>query len=222
MMRYWDKLKQPPSWAIKRITGGRLKGKSDINPQWRYQVMTELFGPCGVGWKYTINRVWSEPGSADQIFAFAEISLYIKEGDNWSEPIPGIGGSMLVEKEKEGLHSSDEGYKMAVTDALSVALKMLGVAADIYAGKWDGSKYRDAGGSDAPAPSGLSPENKKRLSTIHEYLLADALGSQMQAENRMKVVTHKNHWNDLDDEDVAVLWVKYGKTAEEFNKTTRR
>ena len=32
---------------------------------------------------------------------------------------------------------------MAVTDAFSTALKMLGVAADIYAGRWDGSKYRD-------------------------------------------------------------------------------
>jgi len=222
MMRYWDKLKQPPSWAIKAITGGRLKGKSDINPQWRYQAMTELFGPCGVGWKYTINRVWSEPGSAGQIFAFAEISLYIKEGDNWSEPVPGIGGSMLVEMEKEGLHSSDEGYKMAVTDALSVALKMLGVAADIYAGKWDGSKYRDAGGPDTTKQSGLSPESRKVLTEIHEYLLADSLGNQKLVENKLKVVTHKNNFRDLNDEDVAALWTKYGKAAEEFNKTTRR
>ena len=32
---------------------------------------------------------------------------------------------------------------MAVTDAFSTALKMIGVAADIYADKWDGSKYKD-------------------------------------------------------------------------------
>ena len=31
---------------------------------------------------------------------------------------------------------------MAITHALSTAMKMLGMAADIYAGMWDGSKYK--------------------------------------------------------------------------------
>ena len=140
-MRIWNKVKQPPATVLKPIQAGRLKGKSDISPQWRYEIMTELFGPCGIGWKYEIKRLWSEPGHDALIFGFAEILLYIKDGETWSEPIPGIGGSMLVAKESAGPYSSDEAYKMAVTDALSVALKMLGVAADIYAGKWDGSKY---------------------------------------------------------------------------------
>ena len=38
-------------------------------------------------------------------------------------------------------HASD---CAAVTDAFSTALKMLGVAADIYAGRWDGSKYKES------------------------------------------------------------------------------
>ena len=32
---------------------------------------------------------------------------------------------------------------MSITDALSVACKMLGIAADIYAGAWDGTQYRE-------------------------------------------------------------------------------
>lgn len=144
-MKIWNKVKQPPKSALKAITGGRLKGMSDINPQWRYQVMTEHFGMCGVGWYYDIIRLWTEPASDDQVFAFAEIDLYIyvKERDGWSTPIPGIGGNMLVTKEKKGLHSSDEGFKMAVTDALGVAMKMLGVASDIYMGRWDGKDYEE-------------------------------------------------------------------------------
>ena len=138
----WNKLKQPPATALKTINAGRLKGKSDINPQWRYQALTEQFGPCGVGWKYEVVRVWQEHGSDEQVFAFAEVNLYYWAGDSeWSEPIPGYGGSMLVAKEKSGLYSSDEGYKMAITDALSVACKMIGVAADVYAGRWDGNQY---------------------------------------------------------------------------------
>lgn len=143
-MEIWEKVKQPPKSALREIGAGRLKGKTDISPQWRYQVMTEIFGPCGVGWKYTVDNKWREEGSSGQVMAFADVSLYVKTDGEWSEAIPGSGGSMLVVQEKSGLHTSDEAYKMAVTDALSVAMKMLGIAADIYMGLWDGSKYKTA------------------------------------------------------------------------------
>lgn len=144
-MKAWSYLARPPVWALKTIQAGRLKGKSDINPQWRYQAMTEVFGPCGVGWRFEIEKLWTQPGPEEQVFAFAEIKLYTynKEAGSWSEAIPGIGGHMLVPREKAGLHANDEAYKMAVTDALSTAMKMLGVASDIYAGAWDGSKYAE-------------------------------------------------------------------------------
>ena len=54
-----------------------------------------------------------------------------------------MGGTTLIKLGKGALLPNDEGYKMAVTDALGTALKMLGVAADIYMGKFDGSKYVD-------------------------------------------------------------------------------
>lgn len=155
-LEIWNKLNRPPKDALKQIRGGRLKGMTDINPQWRYQMMTEHFGPCGVGWKYEIVRTWAETASDGQIAASVEIKLYVAHDGKWCDPIPGIGGSMMVAKESAGLHSSDEAYKMATTDALSVAMKMLGVAADIYKGLWDGSKYKDA------PPEGKKPEPKKK------------------------------------------------------------
>jgi hypothetical protein len=147
-MTYWNNLKQPPRDAMKEIRAGRLKGMSDINPQWRLEAMTAQFGPVGIGWKYTIEKLWNEIANSEQVFAFALVNLFIKDGEDWSAPVPGIGGSMLITKESAGLHASDEGYKMAVTDALSVAMKALGVGADIYRGRWDGSKYKDAPASD--------------------------------------------------------------------------
>lgn len=139
----WDLVKTPPKSALKEIKGGRSKGMTDINPQWRYEMMTKVFGICGMGWKYEIEKLWNEPATDNQVFCFALVKVYIKAGSTeWSEPIHGIGGNMLIKSEQSGLHSSDEGYKMAVTDALGTAMKMIGVGADIYAGKWDGSKYR--------------------------------------------------------------------------------
>ena len=46
--------RQVPQEAQKEIKAGRLKGMKDINPMWRIKKLTELFGPCGVGWKYRI------------------------------------------------------------------------------------------------------------------------------------------------------------------------
>ena len=142
-MEKWDAMKRPPATALKQIQAGRLKGKSDINPQWRLQVMTEQYGECGVGWYYTIERFWTENGSFGEVMAFVHLHLHTKTKEGWSAPITGIGGSAIVQKESSGLHANDEGYKMATTDALSVAMKQLGVAADIYMGLWDGSKYKE-------------------------------------------------------------------------------
>lgn len=165
-MELWDKLKRPPKEALRPIKGGRLSGKTDINPQWRYEIMTEIFGPCGIGWKYTINRSWTESASEGQSFAFAEISLFTRSGEEWSDPIPGFGGSMLIaleyskSKQKEVLYSNDEALKMATTDALGVAMKMLGVGADIYKGLWDGAKYANTPNATPPSKTTPKPAQK--------------------------------------------------------------
>jgi hypothetical protein len=137
----WNKLKTPPSWAIKPITGGRLKGKTDINPQWRYKVMTEVYGPIGIGWKFTIDNVIMEAGSDGQRMVFVTVSVSVKTGNDWCYPVTAIGGDFVVEKESNGLHSNDEAIKMATTDALGTALKYFGVASDIYEGGNRDTKY---------------------------------------------------------------------------------
>ncbi|MBR5776776.1 MAG: hypothetical protein IKY42_11080 [Bacteroidaceae bacterium] len=142
-VKIYESLSKPPKSALRTIEAGKLKGKTDINPQWRYRAMTEKFGLVGIGWKYEVQKLWTEQGAGAEKLAFAQVAVYVKDGDKWSEPIVGIGGSKLVQTEKGTPVSNDEGYKMAVTDAFSTSLKMLGVAADIYAGLWDGSKYRN-------------------------------------------------------------------------------
>ena len=138
-MTLYNAVRTPPPEALREIKAGRLAGKSDINPMWRIKTLTEQFGPCGVGWKYTIEKLWTEQGANGEIAAFALINLYHRIGEGWSEPIPGIGGNSFVAKEKSGMYTSDECYKMALTDALSVACKALGVAADVY---WQADKTK--------------------------------------------------------------------------------
>jgi hypothetical protein len=133
-MDIYESLATPPNDALKPIGFGNLKGKSDINPQWRYEAVTNQFGPCGIGWKFTIDSHWTQPVSTGEVMVYVAISFYYKQGDTWSEPIPAYGGDFLVKKDKNGIHGNDEAMKMAVTDALGTAMKMVGVAADVYRG----------------------------------------------------------------------------------------
>lgn len=131
----YDAVRSVPEDAQKIIRGGRLNGMTNINPMWRIKKLTEQFGVCGFGWYYDIKRMWLENSMAsDEIVANVEIDLHVKIGDEWSEPIRGVGGSMFLAQEKNGLHTDDEAYKKALTDAISVACKALGMGADIY---WD-------------------------------------------------------------------------------------
>ena len=57
---YYNQGRAVPEEAKKEIRGGRLSGKTDINPVWRIKKLTELFGPCGIGWYYKSVREWLE------------------------------------------------------------------------------------------------------------------------------------------------------------------
>lgn len=149
-MFIYNQVRAVPEEAKKKIQAGRLKGMTDINPMWRIKRLTELFGPCGIGWKYQILSSRLETSPTKEVAAFVEIALYIKAEGGWSEPIPGLGGSAFAAQEKSGMHTNDECFKMALTDALSVACKALGVGADVYF-ESDRSKYA------APPPEGQNP-----------------------------------------------------------------
>ena len=138
-LELYNKVRVVPDEAKKPIKGGRLKGMTDINPMWRIKMLTEEFGPCGIGWYYKPVKKWPEI-VGDEIAVFVDVELYIKIDGEWSMPIYGNGGSKLSTRESGGVYVSDECYKMATTDALSVACKQLGIGADVYYGA-DKTKY---------------------------------------------------------------------------------
>lgn len=141
-LELYERYRTVPEEAKKKITGGRISGMTDINPMWRIKKLTEEFGPCGIGWYYTVTNRWLEK-SGDEVAAFVDLELYVKNGEGWSMPIVGNGGSKFATKEKGGIFVSDECYKMATTDALSVSCKQLGIGADVYFDR-DTTKYETA------------------------------------------------------------------------------
>jgi hypothetical protein len=200
-MKIYEALATPPNDAVKTIGAGKLKGFSDINPQWRYEALTNLFGPCGIGWKYTIDNWHTQEVSTGETMVFVQVSLYIKDKDTWSEPIPAFGGDFLIKKDRNGTHGNDEGFKMAITDALGTACKMIGVAADIYRGLIakgaSDSKYarREYSQQQTVPPAVHSSQDAMRKKAL------EALGNKMKELGVLK------------EEVSALAGTKYGKLS---------
>lgn len=130
-----------------------MKGFTDINPMWRIKTLTEVFGPCGSGWWTNDVKMWTE-SAGGEVAAFVSLNLYVLINGEESAPIFGIGGSKLSGK-GVGDGINDEAFKMAYTDALGIACKALGMAADIYFSKdsRDNVTKYTAPATPAPAPA---------------------------------------------------------------------
>ena len=180
-MDIYNRVRQVPDEAKKAISAGRLKGMTDINPMWRIKKLTEEFGPCGIGWWTKVTDRWTET-VGDETCAFVGLELYIKVGDEWSKPITGSGGSKLATKERSGVYVSDECYKMAETDAFSVACKKLGIGADVYFSA-DRTKY-----SQTVDDSKKIGENDVKI--LMDYLQKNGISSQKIIERyRVKALS---------------------------------
>ena len=172
-LELYNKVREVPQDAKKTISAGRIKGFTDINPMWRIKCLTEQFGPCGIGWYYKTVEKWTET-VGDETCAFVMIELYVLYDGKWSQPISGTGGSRLATKERSGVYVSDECYKMATTDALSVACKNLGIGADVY---WkEGKTKYDQTGS---ASNELSNTD---ISALRSYMKTNGLDEKKVLE----------------------------------------
>ena len=77
-MELYQIFRKCPPEAQKPITAGRLKGKTDINPMWRLKMLTEAFGPCGIGWTLKITRTWIESSGIDSDEKTANVEIELR------------------------------------------------------------------------------------------------------------------------------------------------
>lgn len=209
-MELYDRFRECPESARKKITGGNLNGKTDINPMFRLKKLTEEFGPAGFGWKIEIVDRWIEEGADGVRVANVVINLYVKYKGEWSEAIPGIGGATIVDKQSKGLVTDDDAYKKAYTDAQSVACKALGIAADVYYERDPESKYRTDGG-DPGQPGTQKPPQQRPAAQSKYQVVKDMLKSKTSINIEIVSDWILKKWgkaikiNDLTDEQFAQL-----------------
>ena len=158
-LRFWDKLKDvTDTTALKGFTkGGGFTG-TDINPTWRMERMTEVFGPVGWGWGYEVTNRRTEMMKAkkgDVQVVFVTVRCwYVPVGEEPAWPKtdgvtdrrnPPLNALWTGEQDggTEVSLAPDEVYKQAITDGFGKTSAQVGLASAIYRGKWDDSKYKE-------------------------------------------------------------------------------
>lgn len=174
----WDRLgKTDPSHTKQFKRAGGFSGTA-IKPMWAYRRMTEEFGPCGTGWGVNEPSFQVVPGPEGEMLVYCTASIWYGEREKIAF---GVGGDKAVGKNKYGLTGDDEAFKKAFTDAITNALKMIGVGADVHMGRFDDNKYvndlrsefneRSAGEKKPTQPRISSAEQKRQLAAIDQDLL---------------------------------------------------
>lgn len=175
----WEKLgRTDPSHTKGFKRGGGFSGTA-IKPMWSYKRMTEEFGPCGMGWGVGEPSFQVVPGPEGEVLVFCTASIWYGKD---KATVFGVGGDKAVGKNKYGLQTDDEAFKKAFTDAITNALKLIGVGADVHMGMFDDSKYvnsmreefagngPDTAPDDKPKPASAA-EQKRGLEAIEQDLL---------------------------------------------------
>jgi uncharacterized short protein YbdD (DUF466 family) len=128
-MQIWDQVCETDPKHVKDVSFGR-KFKA-VDAYYQIRLATEVFGPCGIGWKYTYKKEVTDS------LIICELEFSYKLNDKWSEPIPVMSATPRYMKSKE----DDDAYKKCVTDCLTKALSYLGFSADVFLGQFDDNKY---------------------------------------------------------------------------------
>lgn len=136
----WNAVEKTPPSETKAITGKSYQGTSP-KPHYLIHKATETFGPCGIGWGFTIEDERIEEGAGGERMSIARVKVWYKWNGDRGE-VEHIGGTSFSGTRKNGNPFTDEDApKKSVTDALIKALSMIGFAGDIFMGRYDDSKY---------------------------------------------------------------------------------
>lgn len=153
--RIWDAVSTTDPSATKNYTGmGGFKGTA-IKPTYLMLKATEVFGPCGEGWGWTILEDRFDDGAPLQAptkewpeapFIYAKLhtiklELWFIGKDGQRCTIQHYGHTPFVLIQGGKIITDWEAAKKSTTDAIGKCLQPLGFSADIHMGMFDDASY---------------------------------------------------------------------------------
>lgn len=204
----WQAVEKTPLDQTKKITGKSYGGTSP-KPHYLVHKATETFGPCGIGWGFTIEDERIEEGAGGERMSIARVKVWYEWNGKRGE-VEHIGGTLFSGTRSSGKHFTDEDApKKSVTDALIKALSMIGFAGDIFMGRYDDSKYIAELEDEQRGPS---PALEALLKNIPTTTIADAKAWKIKQEAAIKNLA------DAEFETFKAAWIKNLKSLPEEQK----
>lgn len=127
-MEIWNKVEKTNPDDTKKVN--QRGGFTAIDAYSQIKKATEVFGPVGVGWGWTLCAPIFPPNDTVMI----EVQVWHGKKENY---IPVFGQKKLNTKNGP----DEDAMKKAVTDGVTKALSYLGFNADVFMGKFDDNKY---------------------------------------------------------------------------------
>jgi hypothetical protein len=164
----WNALERTDPKHVKPITGKSYQGNSP-RPHWVIWKLTERFGPVGqgFGWDVMSDGYIAGIPHADGTEKLHECRIRFWWGAD-ARHVESYGCTKALYKAgtkggAPGYWVSDEdAAKKSLTDAITKAASWLGVAGDIFMGRWDDSKYVAELKAEAARPPARIPIEDQR------------------------------------------------------------
>lgn len=130
-LKLWSSVENTNPEHTKSLTFGRKI--TAIDPYHQVKNATSVFGPVGIGWGWSVERVEYLPTN--------ELALLIRmwHGEK-SNTFEQWGQASLFTDKAEKKKDTDC-FKKATTDGITKCLSFIGFNADIFLGKFDDNKY---------------------------------------------------------------------------------
>lgn len=220
---------------VKPITGKDYGGNSP-KPYWIIERLTDEFGPCGIGWGYTIDSERFERFSETDTLHVAKVTLWYMLGEKRGE-VTQMGQTKASYVTSKNVFKVDEDApKKSITDALVKCASYLGFAGDIFSGRWDDSKYvaeaakewrnREAGnaGGIISGPKLAYEELPEDWKAYVDDLARDVTNAfeQQGPAEAQALIDGRSLVDDLDPNHIAALYYKLDSKTRSALKATKK
>lgn len=208
-LRHWDRFADIDPKFTKAITGKPYKGTSP-NPQYVIKCLTEIFGPVGEGFGWDVVAEDFTP-MGDELLHWCRIKFWHTDRANTFDS---YGQTKAIMKTKSGFMSDEDAPKKSLTDAVIKAASHVGIAANIFLGRWDDQKYVDSVNAeyrDAEAPKFDSAGATERITkAIDRQETPEALSGLWKAE--------KETMEQMDDASFAIVKKAFADAGTKLNQ----
>ncbi|SEN50405.1 hypothetical protein SAMN04489859_100886 [Paracoccus alcaliphilus] len=135
-LAHWDRFADIDPQFTKPITGKQYKGTSP-NPQYVIRCLTEMFGPVGHGFGWDVVAEDFIP-LGDEVLHWCRIKFWHTDRSNTFDA---YGQTKALMKTRNGMMMDEDAPKKSLTDAIIKAASQIGIAANIFLGRWDDQKH---------------------------------------------------------------------------------